>query len=61
MAMRCGTTSNIRPGFTDFDYVNPQAPKGGELRMVSNQRYSTFDKYNPFTHQGRAAGLPGRR
>jgi microcin C transport system substrate-binding protein len=40
------------PGFAHFDYVNPDAPKGGELRMVSNLRYSTFDKYNPFTIKG---------
>ncbi|MDB5942361.1 MAG: transporter substrate-binding protein [Ramlibacter sp.] len=39
-------------GFAAFDYVNPQAPRGGELRLVSNQRYSTFDKYNPFTIKG---------
>ncbi|CAN7486572.1 extracellular solute-binding protein [Acidovorax sp. LjRoot194] len=39
-------------GFSHFDYVNPDAPKGGELRMVSNLRYSTFDKYNPFTMKG---------
>jgi microcin C transport system substrate-binding protein len=41
-------------GFTHFDYVNPQAPKGGELRLVSNLRTSTFDKYNPFTLRGAA-------
>ncbi|MDP9901787.1 extracellular solute-binding protein [Variovorax ginsengisoli] len=40
------------PGFKAFDYVNVDAPKGGELRLVSNQRYSTFDKYNPFTIKG---------
>ncbi|MBC5783530.1 ABC transporter substrate-binding protein [Ramlibacter sp. USB13] len=39
-------------GFPNFSYVNPQAPKGGELRLVSNLRYSTFDKYNPFTIKG---------
>jgi microcin C transport system substrate-binding protein len=39
-------------GFQHFDYVDPQAPKGGELRMVSNLRLSTFDKYNPFTLRG---------
>ena len=39
-------------GFDHFEYVNPQAPKGGELRLVSNLRYSTFDKYNPFTIKG---------
>lgn len=42
------------PGFAHFDYVNPQAPKGGELRLVSNLRVSTFDKYNPFTIKGSA-------
>ena len=41
-------------GFAHFDYVNPQAPKGGELRLVSNLRVSTFDKYNPFTIKGSA-------
>src|SRR5690606_22719055 len=41
-------------GFDHFDYVNPQAPQGGELRLVSNQRVSTFDKYNPFTVRGSA-------
>ena len=40
------------PGFAHFDYVNPAAPKGGELRLVSNLRTSTFDKYNPFTIKG---------
>ena len=42
------------PGFNHFDYVNPDAPKGGELRLVSNLRLSTFDKYNPFTIRGGA-------
>ena len=41
-------------GFDHFSYVNVQAPKGGELRLVSNQRTSTFDKYNPFTIKGSA-------
>ncbi len=41
-------------GFTHFDYVNPTAPKGGEIRLVSNLRTSTFDKYNPFTMRGSA-------
>jgi microcin C transport system substrate-binding protein len=40
--------------FSHFDYVNAQAPKGGELRLVSNLRVSTFDKYNPFTIKGSA-------
>jgi len=42
------------PDFTQFDYVNAAAPKGGELRLVSNLRVSTFDKYNPFTIKGSA-------
>ena len=42
------------PAFTHFNYVNPDAPKGGELRLVSNLRVSTFDKYNPFTLRGSA-------
>jgi microcin C transport system substrate-binding protein len=40
--------------FAQFDYVNPAAPKGGELRLVSNLRVSTFDKFNPFTIKGAA-------
>jgi microcin C transport system substrate-binding protein len=40
--------------FAHFEYVNPSAPRGGELRLVSNSRASTFDKYNPFTIKGSA-------
>ncbi|SFM66796.1 extracellular solute-binding protein [Variovorax sp. OV329] len=46
------------PGFTHFDYVNPDAPKGGEIRMVPPTRPTNFDKFNPFTLKGTApAGL----
>ncbi len=38
-------------GFAHFDYVNPDAPKGGEL---SYSTQGTFDSFNPFTRQGRA-------
>lgn len=41
-------------GFDHFDYVRADAPKGGELRLVSNLRVSTFDKFNPFTIRGNA-------
>ncbi len=41
-------------GFSHFDYVNADAPKGGEIRLVGNSRASTFDKYNPFTIRGNA-------
>ncbi len=40
--------------FTHFEYVNPTAPRRGELRLVSNLRVSTFDKFNPFTIKGNA-------
>jgi microcin C transport system substrate-binding protein len=42
------------PGFTHFDYVNPNAPKGGEIRMVPPTRPTNFDKFNPFTLKGNA-------
>ena len=40
------------PGFTHFDYVNPDAPKGGEMRLVPPTRPTNFDKFNPFTLRG---------
>lgn len=50
-----GTTPKYPPGFTHFDYVNPQAPKGGDLYLAS---MGGFDKLNPFTLKGTApAGL----
>jgi microcin C transport system substrate-binding protein len=41
------------PGFAHFDYVNVNAPKGGELSLVAGSRVSNFDKFNPFTIKGR--------
>ncbi len=38
-------------GFAHFDYVNPDAPNGGELSYAAQ---GTFDSFNPFTRQGRA-------
>jgi microcin C transport system substrate-binding protein len=32
------------PGFKHFDYVNPDAPKGGAVRITG---YGTFDNFNP--------------
>ena len=47
-------------GFAHFDYVNPAAPKGGEISLVPPTRWSNFDKYNPFTLKGSAPpGLTG--
>ena len=50
-------TFKYAPGFTQLEYVNPNAPKGGELRMIAGSRISTFDKYNPFTLKGNAPSL----
>lgn len=47
-------TPRLPADFAAWAYVNPNAPKGGELRLVSNLRSSTFDKYNPFTIKGTA-------
>jgi microcin C transport system substrate-binding protein len=41
-------------GFQSFDYVNVQAPKGGEISLVPPTRLTNFDKYNPFTLKGSA-------
>ncbi|WP_439273080.1 extracellular solute-binding protein [Pseudochrobactrum sp. HB0163] len=42
-------------GFKHYDYVNPDAPKGGTLDQVA---VGTFDTLNPYTVQGvAAAGL----
>ena len=47
-----------RPGFKHFDYVNPDAPKGGELFLANPDRRTSFDKFNPFSLKGiAAAGL----
>ena len=40
--------------FTHLDYVNPDAPKGGE---ISEWASGGFDSMNPYSVKGRAAGL----
>jgi len=40
------------PGFRHFDYVNPDAPKGGELRLAVE---GTFDSFHAFIPRGTAA------
>lgn len=40
------------PDFPHWDYVNPDAPKGGEIRMVPPTTPTNFDKFNPFTLKG---------
>ena len=50
--MALGDTPRYGPEFTHFRYINPAAPKGGELRLSA---MGTFDKLNPFTLKGIAA------
>ena len=38
--------------FTHFDYVNPDAPKGGILKQAA---FGSFDTFNPFTVKGNSA------
>lgn len=39
--------------FAHFDYVNPNAPKGGKIVMPE---YGGFDNFNPFIFKGSASG-----
>jgi microcin C transport system substrate-binding protein len=41
-------------GFAHFEWVNPDAPKGGELELAPPLRITNFDKFNPFTLKGTA-------
>jgi len=41
------------PGFKHFDYVNPDAPKGGEIKLFG---VGTFDSFNPFILRGVPTG-----
>jgi len=41
--------SKYAPEFRHYDYVNPQAPKGGKLNRVI---VGSFDSFNPFIVQG---------
>ena len=46
------------PDFKHFEYVDPQAPKGGTLYLRNPDRRTTFDKFNSYTTKGSApAGL----
>jgi len=48
-------TPKYPANFTHFDYVNPDAPKGGELFLANPDRRTSFDKFNPFSLKGVAA------
>ena len=44
-------TPRYPAGFRHFDYVNPDAPKGGSLRLASQ---GSFDSFHPFIPKGNA-------
>jgi microcin C transport system substrate-binding protein len=44
------------PNFTHFDYTNPNAPKGGNVRLSG---VGSFDSLNPFILKGREASSLG--
>ncbi|MGI9373258.1 MAG: extracellular solute-binding protein [Hyphomicrobiales bacterium] len=43
------------PDFTHFDYVNPDAPKGGKISMIGTAALRTFNSFNAFILKGDAA------
>ncbi len=45
-----------KPGFEKFDYVNPDAPKGGTLRLGET---GTFDNFNPVVGNSKGNVAPG--
>lgn len=46
------TELKYKPGFPHFDYVNPEAPKGGQLRLSQT---GTYDTFNPLLDKGEVA------
>lgn len=45
---------NYPADFQHLDYVNPDAPRGGEIAISAD---GTFDSMNPYSRKGRAASL----
>ena len=54
--MAWGAQPRYQPGFTHFNYVNPDAPRGGTLSLDG---FGSFDKVNPFTLKGVVAAGVG--
>ncbi|MBE0510812.1 MAG: ABC transporter substrate-binding protein [Gammaproteobacteria bacterium] len=50
--MALGYTPKYGEGFSHFDYVNPEAPRGGRLNLA---QIGSFDSLNPFPLRGQAA------
>ena len=46
-------SANYPENFKHFSYVNPDAPKGGVIKMPA---YGTFDNFNPFIFKGISDG-----
>ena len=53
-AISLGSTPKYPAGFPNFEWVNPNAPKGGDLDLVPPLRITNFDKFNPYTLKGTA-------
>jgi microcin C transport system substrate-binding protein len=51
-AIALRSTPKYPAGFDHFDYVNPKAPKGGDVRLVA---IGTFDSLNSFIDKGNPA------
>ena len=54
-ALALGYAPKYPAGFSHFDYVNPQAPKGGEVVLPNPDRRTSFDSFNPFVIKGTPA------
>ncbi|WP_425364992.1 extracellular solute-binding protein [Jiella endophytica] len=51
-SMSLAEPSRYPPDFQHYDYVNPDAPKGGKLNSVA---IGSYDSFNPFVVRGTAA------
>ena len=48
---------NYGPGFDHFDYVNPNAPKGGTIKLSATGTFDTFNSFNAKGTPGPSAGI----
>jgi microcin C transport system substrate-binding protein len=46
---------NYKADFQHFDWVNPQAPRGGRLALIGTLARTTFDSFNGYILKGDAA------
>ncbi len=52
-----GYTPKYPDGFDHFDYVNPDAPRGGNLDLPA---FGSFDSFNPYVLKGQSANGLGQ-